>query len=337
MSERKKQLLILTCEDDLHVDPVIKRLNESNDGLGVIRINSDNFSVNLDYCFHWNNSGELETQKLKLVDNNLSAQEVSVIWYRKPDKPAPHPELKDKPAMECSVQEYQELMRSFYGFFPAAKWVNDYWQMQKYSVKANQMWIAKEVGLTVPETIITSDVSEVKKLSRKYPEIIVKPLTFSGFLWENSQYGCFTNVLSPEDVKKLTDKDLAFAPAIFQQRIHKSQELRITIIGEQVFACEIQTKPGTIEHIDWRIDSVEELPHKIVDLPGEIADKLKKMLNQMGLNFGAFDLIVNEEGIYYFIEINPNGQYFWIELLTGAPLTEAMVSLVLRLASDSYK
>jgi hypothetical protein len=64
----------------------------------------------------------------------------------------------------------------------------------------------------------------------------------------------------------------------------------------------------------------------------EFADQLRDMLTMMGPNFGAFDLIRDDTGKYYFIEISPNGQYFRIELLTGVPLTDAMVSLVLKLS-----
>lgn len=108
----------------------------------------------------------------------------------------------------------------------------------------------------------------------------------------------------------------------------------MTVIGEEVFACEIETKAGTTEHIDWRIESVEDLPHRLVELPYRISEQLKKMLSIMNLNFGAFDLIRDETGTYYFIEVNPNGQYYWIELLTGGRLTEAMVTLILRLAES---
>jgi hypothetical protein len=303
--------------------------------LGVVRINSENLASNLDYCFHWLNSGDLKTQKLNVLDSGISASDVSVIWYRKPNRPTAHPALTDPAAKECSEQEYREFLHSFFGFFPRAKWVNDYWQMQKYSVKANQMYIAKEVGLTVPETVITNDISVVKELSSRYAEIISKSICYAGFGWEGSQYGCFTYVLPTNELSKLSSEVLAYAPAIFQQRINKAQELRVTVIGDEVIACEIQTQPESVENIDWRIENVEEMPHKIVDLPEVIALRLKKMLSIMGLNFGAFDLIADETGTYYFIEVNPNGQYYWMEILTGAPLTEAMVSLILRLSGSS--
>lgn len=326
------QLLILTCQDDLHVDAVIRRLTEVRPNFQIIRINTDKLPVNLDYCFHWKNSGELNTTFLKVLDSGVSTEDVSVIWYRKPDRPPPHPALIDQTAQECSVQEYREFLHSFLGFFPQAKWVNDFWKMQRYSIKANQILLAKEVGLSVPETIISNDLAVIKTLSSRYAQIIVKPLSFAGFSWGGTQYGCFTNILTAKDVDMLQSEDLSYAPAIFQQRINKFQELRVTVIGEAIFACEIQTEPGSVENIDWRIETIVELPHRIVELPKNIADRLKQLLSLMGLNFGAFDLILDETGTYYFLEVNPNGQYYWIELLTGAPLTEAMVSLILKLS-----
>lgn len=247
--------------------------------------------------------------------------------------PMPHPALKEQAAMECSVQEYREWLLSVVGFFPNAPWINDYWLMQKYSVKSNQILIAKKLGLKIPETAITNDSSVIKSMAERHKEIIVKPLVYSGFARNGSQFGCFTNILSANEIRNLSNEQLSYAPAIFQQRITKFQELRITIIGDEVFACEIKTKDGTEENIDWRIESVEELPHEMVEIPLDIADQLRKLLKMMGLNFGAIDMIKDDVGDYYFIEINPNGQYFWMELLTGAPMTEAMVSLILKLSN----
>jgi hypothetical protein len=326
------QLVIFTCQDDLHSDAVIKRLQERRPDLGVVRINTDNLATNLNYCFHWSSLGTLETQELRIRDSGASADGVSIIWYRKPDRPRPHPSLISFDAQDCSVREYLELLRSFPGFFPQAKWVNDFWQMQKYSIKANQVAIAREVGLLIPETVITNDLEAVKKLSSRHKEIIIKPMAFNGFAVGREQYGCFTNRLEAKDLDHYNDEDLSYAPAIFQQRIDKYQELRVTVIGEEVFACEIQTEPGTVENIDWRIESVEDLPHRLVKLPLKVSKSLKRMLSLMSMNFGAFDLIRDEAGTYYFIEVNPNGQYYWIELLTGAPLSDAMTSLIIRLS-----
>jgi glutathione synthase/RimK-type ligase-like ATP-grasp enzyme len=186
-------------------------------------------------------------------------------------------------------------------------------------LKANQTDIARKVGLVVPETVITNDLDTIKHLAERHSEIIVKPLAYNGFAVGEYQYGCYTNILTASELNQFHREDLEYAPAIFQQRINKVQELRVTVIGEEIFACEIQTSPGTVENIDWRIQDVEDLTHRLVELPEEVSMSLNKMLSMMGLNFGAFDLIRDETGTYFFIEVNPNGQYLWIELLTGRP------------------
>jgi glutathione synthase/RimK-type ligase-like ATP-grasp enzyme len=332
----RSQLLILTSEGDLHADAVIKQIADRGRDFGVIRINTDCLSTNLDYCFHWSESGELRSQVLRALDSRATAEDVRVVWYRKPDRPPPHPALTDPVAKKCSADEYREFLRSFAGLFPDAVWVNDYWQMQRWSIKANQIKIARTVGLAVPETLITNRLGEVRALADRHPEIIHKSMDFPGFGWGDDHYACFTNLLTSADLSKLSDIDLQYAPGLYQQRIHKATELRVTVVGSRVFACEIKSQPGTLQGIDWRIDNaVDQLPHLSVDLPLELQKQLTEVLRLMGLNFGAFDLIQDSAGTYYFLEVNPNGQYYWIELMTEMPITAAMVDLIFALASSS--
>lgn len=325
------QLLIYSCQDDLHVDAVIRNLASRRPDIGVIRVNSDNLATNTEFCFHWSSVGEFRKRTLRLVDSGVSSSDVAVIWYRKPGIPNHHPALVDPNAQQCSSTEYRELLRALPGLFPSATWVNDYWQMQRYSIKANQISIARHAGLSIPETVISNDIDVIRDLAKRHGEIIVKPLAYTGFVINERQYSCFTSPLTLSDLAQFRKIDLDFAPAIFQQRINKVQELRVTVIGSEVYACEIQTLPHTLENIDWRIDGIVDLPHRIVDIPQQIADSCIQVLDLMHLRFGAFDIIKDDSDTYYFLEVNPNGQYYWIELLTGAPLTEAMTSLIIGL------
>jgi len=115
--------LILTADSDLHANAVIKELTDRCPDFGVIRINTDCLSTNLDYNFHWTESGELQSQVLTALDSGVIAKNVRVVWYRKPDVPPAHPALTHPITQKCSVLEYQEFLRSFVGLFPEAKWV----------------------------------------------------------------------------------------------------------------------------------------------------------------------------------------------------------------------
>lgn len=327
-------LLVLTCEDDIHADAVILALRRRQPDFPVVRINTDHLPTNADYCFHWRQDGSFGARRLGSRDSGLSADHPTVVWYRKPEIPPPHPSITDPNAVECCRQEWREFLHAFQGFFPEARWVNDYWRMQRCAIKPFQIQHARRVGLAVPETLITNDLEMLRGFAAQHPQVIVKPLYFSGFQADGKNFACYTSVLTGERVAEIPTEQLQYAPAIVQRRIPKNQELRVTVIGDRVFPCEILTSPDSPQHVDWRIDEPEDLPHRLVELPTAVEAQLRQMLANMGLNYGAFDLIRDDNGIYYFIEINPNGQYYWIELLTKAALSDEMASLILRLSND---
>lgn len=324
-------VLVVTCADDVHADALIAQAEQTRPDWTIIRLHPIDASTNWTFRIEFNASGNAHTN-LQVLDSGRQVQYADIIWWRKPDNPNYHPSLTNASAQECSRQEYRELMHSLRGCFPTAIWVNDYWRMAQYSGKLNQIEIARANDFLIPETIITSRAQDLRAFAQRFPQVVAKPLYYSGFLHADQQYACWTNILSTDDLNHMTDLDLSMAPMMVQRRLRKALELRVTVIGEEVFPCAISTSHETIEGIDWRIRDVEQLPHRLVSVPDRVTVGLKSILRQMGLNFGAFDLILDEDGEYYFLEINPNGQFYWIELLTGAPLIEAMLRLMATLA-----
>jgi glutathione synthase/RimK-type ligase-like ATP-grasp enzyme len=329
-------LLLLTCEDDIHADAVILALGRLKPDFQVVRINTDHLPTNVDYCFLWQRDGSFATRRLGARDSGLTCKQPTVVWYRKPEIPRPHPAISDPNAIECCRHEWREFLHAFQGFFPDARWVNDYWRMQRCAIKPFQIHHARRVGLAIPETLITNDLDALANFTAMHPEVIIKPMYFSGYRAEGKHYACYTSVLTPERVAEIPAEQLQYAPAIVQRRIPKNQELRVTIIGDRLFPCEIMTSPESPQHVDWRIDDPEELPHRLVALPTIVETQLRQMLVNMGLNYGAVDLIRDDNGTYFFIEINPNGQFYWIELLTKAELSDEMARLILRLSVDAH-
>ncbi len=65
------------------------------------------------------------------------------------------------------------------------------------------------------------------------------------------------------------------------------------------------------------------------DLPDDIALKVRAFMRRMGLWFGCLDMIIQPDGTYVFLEINPNGQWLWIQECTGLPLLEEFTNLLL--------
>lgn len=125
---------------------------------------------------------------------------------------------------------------------------------------------------------------------------------------------------------------------IFQEYVPKKYELRVTIVDSKIFACKIDSQATENEDIklDWRNyhqedDSGKTLPHSIIKLPEKIENACLEIMKNYNLNYGAIDLIVTPDDEYYFLEINPSGNYGWIEQLTGAPISETISEYLISL------
>src|SRR5439155_26701150 len=127
----------------------------------------------------------------------------------------------------------------------------------------------------------------------------------------------YTEVVSKRDVGYAAS--LQYCPMILQAYVPKRLELRITVVGRQVFAAEIHSQQTHHTRHDWRRYDLVHTPHRPHDLPEDVRRLCLRLVERLGLCFGAIDMVLTPEGRYVFLEINPSGQYAWIEELTGLP------------------
>ena len=116
------------------------------------------------------------------------------------------------------------------------------------------------------------------------------------------------------------------APVIFQECIPGGFDIRVTMVGDRVFPAEIRAGESAYD-LDFRVDT-EHAPIAVHALPGAVEDRLRVMMRRMGLRYGAVDLRRSPEGDYVFLEINPAGQWLFIELATGQPISAALAELL---------
>jgi glutathione synthase/RimK-type ligase-like ATP-grasp enzyme len=141
----------------------------------------------------------------------------------------------------------------------------------------------------------------------------------------------FTQLLTRDKLDEIGA--LAACPAIFQQYVDKQVELRITMVGREVFAAAIYSQEHPETSVDFRrwalLPPEKDVKHTVFDLPSAVRDKLLALMNRLGLVFGCLDMILTPAGEYVFLEVNPSGQWGWIEDKTGMPITSALVNLLL--------
>jgi glutathione synthase/RimK-type ligase-like ATP-grasp enzyme len=198
--------------------------------------------------------------------------------------------------------------------------------------KGLQLKLAAEIGFKIPPTLITNNPSDLLEFYRKHNGNIISKLASGSF---SDTYGCdyarYTEIVGRRDVARM--HDLVYCPMIFQAYVPKRVELRITVVGDRVFAAEIHSQSSNHTKLDWRHYDEYQTPYLVHDLPANVERYCISLTRELGLRYGAIDMIVTADERYVFLEINPNGQYLWIENETGLPITSAICD---ELENDIY-
>jgi glutathione synthase/RimK-type ligase-like ATP-grasp enzyme len=196
------------------------------------------------------------------------------------------------------------------------------------------------LGLKIPPTLITNDPQRVREFrDASSAPIIYKvlrgprgpvkapPGTSREECVKYAMPMVFTTVLTDEHLEHLDT--IRCTPGVFQQYVEKKVELRITVMGKRVFAAEIHSQDNELTKHDWRHCQEEaQVPHIPHQLPQKLETKLVRMLEHLDLQFGAIDMILTPEDEYVFLEINPNGQWLWVDLLTDMPMVETFANML---------
>lgn len=314
-------------ELDPHADVVIDEIR--NRGYEVFRLNTEKLLIDYKFCVFYE-EGILKFEfedglgrKIKAPDDVIS------VYYRKPKAPiAPSTMSNDAGAQKYAVSEAKELLNNLYSI-SGVRWVNHPNNIRKAQVKLPQLEVANRFGLATPNTIVTNEVDFAKKFIEDNKEIACKALITTTAELNDKPFHLYSSRLNASEALK-NIVNVEYSPTLFQKYIGKHSELRITIIGDNMFCCEIDSQTLDETKNDWRTVEPSKIPHKIVEIPETIKYSLYAFLEHYGLTFGAFDLIKTENNSYVFLENNPNGQWYWIEMLTGAPMAKAMSDHLLK-------
>lgn len=178
--------------------------------------------------------------------------------------------------------------------------------------------------------IVTNDPEQARKFFESCGEqMIFKAIHHEMLDYENKSFNIQTTLINQGHLSRLGL--VRKQPSLFQEFIDKEYELRVTVVGNAVFPVKIASQEYLETAIDWRNpDFIQKLRYTPIDLPREIHDRCHSMLKTLGLEFGAFDFAVDKKGVCYFLEVNPNGQWYWLEDLTGVLISDAIVATLMK-------
>jgi glutathione synthase/RimK-type ligase-like ATP-grasp enzyme len=206
-------------------------------------------------------------------------------------------------------------------------WVNPREADSMAHHKPYQWAVARALGLRLPRTLVTNKPDEARAFIQS---IGVGKVVFKAFLASTAAWR-ETRLVEESDLAQL---DLVkYSPVIFQEFI-EGVDLRITIVGDKVFAGEIDARK-TRYPVDMRM-VVGESTVRPVQLERRVEERLLQLQRRLQLVYGAIDMRRTEAGEYYFLEVNPAGQWQFVERYTGLPITRAMADY-LAMQEDSAR
>jgi len=224
-------------------------------------------------------------------------------------------------------QETQEFLTYLAGD-DRVPWINNPHANQAARRKFPQIRMAAALGLRVPRTLVTNDAAAARAFHDDLDgRLLCKSMSAIGFEDGEQYRPIFSRRVTPDEFAAHLGQ-IALCPSLLQEYIDKDHELRVTIVGDDLFCCRIDSQGIEGAETDWRRVDPFAVPHRIVPPPPGVEQALRATLSRYGLRFGTFDLIVTPAGEPVFLELNPNGQWLWIEMITGAAMGEAMADLL---------
>ncbi len=212
---------------------------------------------------------------------------------------------------------------------PGPRWVSSPQAIRAAEDKARQLSLARRLGMEVPKTLWTNSLSSARRLLEENGgELAAKSVTSAW--WEREGTGWFVFAGRVQGENLPSTSDLAAAPVALQAPIDPKRDVRVTVVGSQVFAAirvdESATAAGDAVPLDWRQGPDQPwMPHA---LPDKLRFRCAELVASLDLHFGAIDLLLDPSDRYWFCEINPNGEWGWLQR-SGLPIAEALADFLL--------
>jgi len=319
-------ILIITHSDD---NDSVTRVAEAiaRTGGHTIRFDTDRYPTEVRLTAYYDTSGD-ERLTLTNEEGEFDLREVTAVWHRRLSFGARLPAGLDKQLRRASLGETSAAAHGMLASLKAFR-MDHIQHIRHAENKQLQLQVARGLGLDIPRTLTTNDPTAVRAFAKSCENgIVTKMLSSFAIYDEGKELVVFTNRVKPEDLADLSG--LSICPATFQELVPKSLEIRVTVVGQRVMSASVDSQVSERAAHDWRRDGVSMLQEwRPYQLPLEIEEKILRLMDYFSLNYGAIDTILTPDGKHIFIELNPCGEFFWLEHTPGLPISGAIADLLL--------
>lgn len=304
-------VLVVTQLDDVTADGVIEELGRRS--VPVVRLDPGDFPAGVTVKAQPGGSGL--AGEIRTASRSFVLQGVRSVYWRRPRPYTAPTGLEDRDALWSSEQARYGL-GGILASLTGAHYVNHPWRNRAAEYKPAQLAAAVQCGFRVPPTLLTNDVDEARRFVSRHEPVVYKPLYNSDYL---DRDGRGLTVWVEEVTATELNAGVDLTMHLFQQRVAKVADIRLTAVGDRLFAVRIDGSPG----LDWR-RHYDDLSYSVVDTPTDVAKGVRDYLAMFGLTYGAFDFGLDARGTWHFYECNPNGQFAWFPDHVTSRITAAI-------------
>jgi ATP-grasp ribosomal peptide maturase len=312
----ERSVLVATEANDVTADMVIAHINQR--GVPVVRFNPADFGTDLTMSARFGIGQSPVTGQIRTPSRIVGLERVGAVYWRRPVWPV-FEHLQDADAQFAAAQVRYGLAGTLYGMH-GCLWLNHPLRNAAADYKPAQLALAHRMGFCVPPTLVTNDLNEARRFIRDHRQVIHKALRWTPYQRDGVGLTSWAEPVSAEEL----DETVRFAPHLFQARVDKVADLRVLIVGRRTFAVRIDS-----DLLDWRRD-YSALTYSVVELSNRMEKTLLAYLDHFGLASGSFDLAVDRDGAFHWLELNPNGQWGWLEEKTGLGMAAAFAELLVQ-------
>jgi glutathione synthase/RimK-type ligase-like ATP-grasp enzyme len=325
-----RKVLMLTSDYDPEANLV--GIGLRNRGIDYVRLNTDDVPYQIRVSYSIEQDFDLAV-KFTIRKQLHETSGISVVLLRNFDIREKNFDMTE-PGLTFSLQQWSHafeiLQRNL-----ACKWISSPQATLQASDRAKQLSVAKEAGFDIPDTLITNDPDSARDFYHSHDgEVVIKALRHHSVVVQSKMYSMFTHRILMKDLSRLDD--LVYAPCILQEQLPEKSELRVTVVGDDVFTAELDSR-STVRKYDDIHRAVSDFPISVFDLPDAIRTHCVDLIKSLGLRYGAIDFIKDDNERLVFLEVNPTGDWYWIERKTKLSITKAMVNLVEMLHKSESK
>ncbi|MFA6922881.1 MAG: hypothetical protein WC223_01385 [Bacteroidales bacterium] len=328
-----KKILIIAKKDDIPVLKVIEEIQRM--GHHVLFFDLTNFpktsNLSLDNI-NSKTSGFIDLIKFenfKKTKYRALLEDIGIVWHIRPGLPVASNVVKSDGVKKFIENESRVCLQNIFASANFNFVNHPLFTKFLEDGKFYPLKIAEAIGLNVPKTIITNDPEKLIKFSNDCNnKIIVKLLHGTVLKDKKDFYFIYANKIKTSYLKK-EKENIKLSPIMAQEYIEKKTELRLTVIGKKIFTCAIDSQASEKTRIDWRKYDFAKVKHYQYFLSENIKKKIIKLMDKLNLNYGTIDLIITPNNDYFFLEVNPSGQWGWIEEITGINISQGIAKYLI--------